>query len=86
MKILNQGNLKGNYSDAINIKPNGTTFINLPLEINVKNIGKTIFEVLINKDNYDYILTLNAILESSNPLKESFHIDLTKNGKMDIKK
>jgi len=86
MKILNQGELKGNYRETININPNGATFINLPLEINVKNIGRIIFDVLINNDNYDYILTLNAILESTDPLKESFHINLIKNGKMELKK
>ena len=86
LNILKQGNLKGNYRERINIKPNGTTFIDLPIEINPNNIIKTIFEVIINKDNYDYTLTLNAILESSDSLKESFHINLTKNGKMELKK
>ena len=86
MKVLKQGDLKGIYRKPIDIKPNGATFITLPLEINVNNIGKIIFEVLINKDNYEYTLTLNATLESSDPLNESFHIDLTKNGKMELKK
>lgn len=86
MKILDQGNLTGNYNQTINIKPNGATFVNLPLEINVDNIGRTIFDILMNKDNYDYTLTLNAFLESTDPIKESFHIDLTKTGKMELKK
>jgi LEA14-like dessication related protein len=86
MNILKQGNLRGNYRKPINIKPNGTTYINLPIEINLKNIGKTVFEIIINKDNYDYTLTLNAIMESSYPLKEIFHIDLNKNGKMELRK
>lgn len=86
MSIIERGNLKGNLKNPINIKPNGSTFINLPIEINLNNVGKTIFEVIINKDNYNYTLTLNAILESSYPFKESFHIDLTKNGQMELKK
>jgi LEA14-like dessication related protein len=86
MNILEKGNLKGNFNEPINIKPKETTFINLPIEINIKNIGKTIFEVIINNDNYDYTLTLNAILESTDPLKKSFHIDLRKTGKMELKK
>jgi LEA14-like dessication related protein len=86
MNILKQGNLKGNYRGLFDIKPKGTTFINLPIEINPTNLGKTIFDIVINKDTYDYTLTLNAILESSDPLKESLHIDLTKNGKMELKK
>ena len=86
MNILKQGKLKGSLRIPIDIKPNGTTFINIPVEINVNNIGKTIFQVLINKDSYDYTLTLNAILESTDPMKESFHVDLIKNGKMELKK
>ncbi len=86
MNIINQGNLKGTYSDSTIIKPNGTTYINLPIEITPKHIGKTVFQIIVNKDNYDYILTLNAILESSDPLKESFHIDVTKDGKMELRK
>jgi LEA14-like dessication related protein len=86
MKILKQGNLKGSYREPINIKSNGTTFIDLPIEINVNNIGKTVFEILINKDTYDYTLTLNAILESSDPLKKSFQVDLIKSGKIELKK
>jgi len=86
MNILKEGNLKGTYKEPITIKPKGITFISIPIEINVNNIGKTIFEVIINKDNYDYALTLNAILNSTYPFKESFYIDLTQNGKMELKK
>lgn len=86
MKILKQGELKGNYKEKINIKPNGATFINLPIEINVHNIGKTIWEILVKKDNYDYELTLNALLESTDPIKESFHLDLIRTGKVELKK
>ena len=86
MSILKQGNLKGSYSEPFKIKPKGTTFIDLPIEINPTNLGKTIFQMIINKDTYDYTLTMNAILESSNGFKESFNIDLTKNGKMELKK
>ena len=39
-KILKQGNLKGKFSKTINIKPKATTFVKIPIEINVNNIGK----------------------------------------------
>jgi LEA14-like dessication related protein len=86
MSILKRANLKGNLKDAVNIKPNGKTFINLPIEISINKIAKTIFEVIINKDHYDYTLTLNAFFESSDPLKQSFHINVINNGKMELKK
>jgi LEA14-like dessication related protein len=86
MKIINQGNLKGRYMKPIDIKPNGTTFISMPIEMNPKNLGKTMFQIAINRDEYNYTLTLNAILESSDSLKRSFRIDLTKSGKMELKK
>lgn len=86
MIVLGQGNLKGSNTEKINIKPNGTSFINLPIEISPKSIAKTFFDVLRNKDNYDYTLTLNANLESSGPVKDSFAINLVKIGKMELKK
>lgn len=86
MYVSKQGKLKGKLKKTISIKPNGTTFINIPIEINLNNLIKTVFDVIINKDIYDYKLSLNAILESSSPFKQSFHIDLTKNGKMELNK
>lgn len=86
MSIIKQGNIKGKYKEQIDIRPNGTTIISLPIEISPKNITRTFFDVIINKDFYDYTLTLNAILESTNPVKESFPIDLIKKGKMELKK
>jgi LEA14-like dessication related protein len=84
MNILKQGNLKGNLMKEIIIKPKGTTIVMLPIKININNIGKTLFEVIMNKDNYDYILNLNAILEVSNPLKDSFNINISKAGIMEL--
>lgn len=86
MKILKHGEVKGSFKKAILIKPKGVTFVELPLEINITNMGKIISDVLTDKDNYDYTLTMNAFIESANPLKETFHVDLTKSGKMELKK
>jgi LEA14-like dessication related protein len=86
LNVLKQGNLKGNYREDIHIKPYGTTYINIPIKIDVDNMGKTFFQVIFNKDNYDYILTLNAVLQSTDPVQESVHIDLTQNGVMELKK
>ncbi len=86
MTIIKQGNLKGEIIETIFIKPKETTFINIPIEISIKNIGKTIFDVIINKDNYDYSLTLDAILETTQPFKQSFNIDITRDGRMELKK
>lgn len=86
MSILKQGELNGKHRTQIDIKPNGTTFINLPIEISPKRIAKTFFDVIINKDSYDYTLTLDAILEATDPIKETFKINLAKNGTMELKK
>jgi LEA14-like dessication related protein len=86
MEILKHGSLKGTNTEQIEIKPNGTTITNLPIEINPQNIVRTFFDVLTNKDVYDYTLTLNALIESTDPLKSSFSIDLIKKGKMELKK
>jgi len=86
MNIQKQGKMKGSFAEPVNIKPRDTTFINIPIEINPKNLGKTIFDIIFNKDNYDYTLTLKATLESPDPLKEYFHINISKTGKMELRK
>ncbi len=86
MNVLNQGTLKGHYKNPIRIKPKATSYIDLPLEIEVTNLGKTLFQVLVNRDHYDYALTLNAAMESSGLVKESFQMNLIKNGKMELRK
>ena len=58
----------------------------LPISIDVNNIGRTIFKIMINRDVYNYTLTLNATLESTDPSKHSFQIDLTQKGKIELKK
>ena len=86
MNIIKQGKLKGKHIQQVDIKPNGTTIINLPIEISPKNLARTFFDIIRNKDTYDYALTLNAILESTDPIKESFVLELTKKGKMELRK
>ncbi|HWY10160.1 MAG TPA: LEA type 2 family protein [Bacteroidia bacterium] len=86
IKILKQGDAKGNYRKVIHIKPNGATIIILPIKININRMGKIIWDVLRDKDKYDYKLSMNAIVESTSLIKESFHIDLTKSGKMELRK
>jgi LEA14-like dessication related protein len=86
MEILKQGDLKGSYDKSINIKPNELTYVDLPIMISVDNIGKTIFDMMINRDNYNYTLNLNAILESTDPITQSFRINITQTGKVELKK
>lgn len=86
MSVLERGNIEGNFKKTIDIKPNGKTIIIIPIEINIKNFAKIIYEVIFNKDQYYYTLTLDALLESTVPFKQSFQINLTKNGIMELKK
>jgi len=86
MTIVKQGNLNGKIKETIFIKPKETTFVNIPIEISINNIGKTIFDVIINKDKYDYSLTLDAILETTQPFKQSFNINISSDGRMELKK
>lgn len=86
MKILSQGDVNGKHDKTIHLKPKGTTYINLPMEININHVGKMLWAVLNDRDNYDYSLSMNATIESTSPLKESFQIELIKSGKMELKK
>jgi LEA14-like dessication related protein len=86
MKIMNQGDVNGNYLKTIRLKPKGITVINLPMEININHVGKLLWAVLNDKDNYHYVLLMNATIESIDPVKESFRVELVKTGNMELKK
>lgn len=86
MEISKQGNLKGSYGKEIEIKPKGETYVNLPIEINVNNMGKTFFDIVRNKDNYYYTLSIKTVIESADSTKRAFNIDITKDGRMELKK
>lgn len=86
MNIRKQGNIEGKLEKQINIKQNGITYVSIPIEISPKNLTRTFLNVIANKDTYDYTIKLNAILESTDPIRESFQIDLIKNGTMELKK
>jgi LEA14-like dessication related protein len=86
MNILKQGDVKGNYKKTIQINPNGATVINLSLDININHMGKIFWNVIRDKDNYDYILSMNALIESTSPINESFHVEVIKSGNMELKK
>lgn len=86
IRILKQGDVKGNYQKTIHLTPKGTTIVNLPMEININNVGKILWAVLNDKDNYEYALSMNATIESISPVKESFQIELIKSGTMELKK
>lgn len=81
-----QGGIKGSHIEAINIKPKGTTYITLPIHITPKNMARTLFQILLDRDEYDYTLNLKAVLESNYPENRSITLNLTKNGKMELKK
>lgn len=86
MNIVERGNIKGKYEKSIHIKPLGTTTITFPIEIKTDHIGKTILDILLNKDQYKYTFQLNAKMESAEPNKITFNLDLFQKGKIELKK
>lgn len=86
MDVDKQGSIKGAHSEPINIKPKATTLITLPIRITPKNMAKTLFQILFDKDEYEYTLRLKALLESTYPENRSITLNLTNKGKMELKK
>jgi LEA14-like dessication related protein len=84
MNILKHGVVKGKIVKSIRIKPNGTSLISLPMEINVNNLGKTILEVMRNKDTYDYTLNIIANLESYQQSQVSYNVNISNSGKIEL--
>lgn len=86
MHIINHGIVKGKHTESIRINPSGTSIISLPIEINLDNLGKTIIEVMRNKDNYDYTLSIIANLGSYHQSQVTYNINISNSGKMELKK
>lgn len=86
MQIYRAGNLKGKYISPILLKPNSVTYVSLPISIVPSNFGKTIFQLLMNKDKYYYKLHLNGIMKASGPIQDTFSINVVKNGQLELKK
>ncbi len=86
LDISNRGKVTGSYYQTIHISPNSSTNVTLPVEVDLKHIAQTLLDVLLNEDNYNYTLKINALVESPDPGKEPTHINLVKEGKMELKK
>lgn len=84
--IPEMGNLKGNYNKDLEIKPKGTSYVTLDVKMEIKNMLKTAFQILFDKDNYSYTLKMKANLESVHPFQETFEVDLANHGQMELKK
>lgn len=86
MQIYRAGIVYGGYDQEILLDSNKTTLVNLPILINPSNFGKTILRILLNKDIYHYKLNLHAILETSGPIKDTFLLNVVKNGQLELRK
>lgn len=86
MKIIGQGNMKGNYGTPITIEPNSVSTVKVPIEIQMERIGKTLMDILKDKDKYNYVLDMNLNLKSTETEDKLFNIDLKKTGIMELRK
>lgn len=86
MKIKGQGNMKGNYEKPITIEPNSVATVKVPIEIQTEHLGKTLMDILKNKDKYNYTLDMNLNLKSTVTEDKLFNIDLKKTGVMELRK
>ncbi len=86
MKIAGRGNMKGNYGKPITIEPNSVEIIKVPIEIQTQNLGKTLVDILKDKDRYNYVLDMNLDLKSTETEDKTFNIDLKKAGILELRK
>ncbi|MFL5762721.1 MAG: LEA type 2 family protein [Bacteroidia bacterium] len=84
--LRGQGKVSGRYAPGIDILPYGTTIVDLPVEINPKKISRTLLDVITNNDTYDYSLNVNAVLSLPDQPGQTFHVDLVKTGRIELKK
>jgi len=86
MQIYRAGSLKGSYPSKIILKPKSVSYVDLPIVISPLNFGKTVFQIVMNKDLYYYKLNLQAQMEATGPIKDTFNIKVLKNGRLELKK
>jgi LEA14-like dessication related protein len=86
MTIFDQAELIGELPKPVVVEPFETTFVRIPIDIDVEHLGKTLFDVLLNNDNCDYVLTLNGLLEAEHPTRITFQLEVKTEGRMELKK
>lgn len=86
LEIPGQGSADGDRLEPLTILPRAEIFITLPIIIDFEHLGKTIMDVAQDDDSYNYILTCNAEILTPNPNQKPIFIELTKHGRMELKK
>jgi LEA14-like dessication related protein len=86
MIIFDQAELNGELINPVVVEPYETTFITMPIDIDVDHLGKTLVDILLNRDNCDYALTLNGLLEAEQPTRITFEVEVKTKGRMELKK
>ena len=85
MTIFKHAALYGSVNRAINVPPFETTYVNIPIEINIDNLGKTVFAIIVNKGRYDYELRLQGVFESKEPINTTFVLEVIADGEMELR-
>lgn len=84
--VNDQGHATGRYPSKVDLDPNSFALLNLPVNISIKRLGKTLLDVLKNNDNYGYSLVVDANVESPDAQEQPCHVSLVKKGMMELKK
>jgi LEA14-like dessication related protein len=86
MNVIKEGTVKGLYPKEINVLPKSELYVTIPVEVNIDHIGKTVIEIITNKDTFKYGLAIDGTIELTNSKKGPSHIHLTKEGTLELVK
>ena len=76
---------QGKIAQKQNVPRKGTGTINIPVKLNLLNMGRTVYQLLTNKETLDYQLSGGLNLDTGIPLLKNYRMPLNIKGKASLK-
>ena len=86
LEVPNHGSVDGVYPGPIEILPKSEMFVDLRAEVQWKNLGGILIDVIRDEDHYAYVLDCTGEIVGEDTLQKPILIELNKTGTMELKK
>jgi LEA14-like dessication related protein len=86
IRIHDAAEVSGIYKEPVHIKALSESGVILPIRVEMKNVGAAFLKIIANNDKYKYTLKANGNVDLLSPKQETFHVNLMKEGVMELKK
>lgn len=85
LDINNQSWGQGKITQKHNVPGKGTGIIKIPVKLNLLTMGQTVYQLLVNKEVFDYQLSGGLNLDTGIALLKNYHLPLDIKGRASLK-